>query len=448
MGALGAAAQTAKLPRNAIDASPTKEFFIDMLTRDIEIIPAIIDLVDNCIDGALRIRPGREFAGLSVRIRVGPPRFEIADNCGGIDIRTAKEYAFRFGRPAEVVPTKGSIGQFGVGMKRALFKLGTNFRIVSSTEKTTFVMDVNVNKWKKDQKWQFAFESRASGLRIPSARRGTKIVVKPLHDGVGQDFQQSSFPRRLAIRLKETHQQAMQNGLAISVNGIPVHSEPTTVQVTDSIGALYDELEIPGGKNQPVVKVEIFAGIEDPRRGEPGWNVYCNGRLVLASDKTYLTGWGEGGGKTVPKYHPQFARFRGFVFFESDDADRLPWTTTKINVDADSQAFRAVRPRLVKAMRPVITFLNRLDAENDRRGRATPYYDAIEGARSMTLMDAPRTKSFFQAPKRRTTPVKNQRITYSRPKEKVAKLMEALGAETAKETGGLSFDRVYEEECE
>ena len=41
------------VPRE-IDAAPTKDFFIHMLVRDIELIPAIGDLVDNCIDGDLQ----------------------------------------------------------------------------------------------------------------------------------------------------------------------------------------------------------------------------------------------------------------------------------------------------------------------------------------------------------------------------------------------------------
>ena len=34
------------------EASPTKQFFVSMLTRDINLADAILDLVDNCLDGA------------------------------------------------------------------------------------------------------------------------------------------------------------------------------------------------------------------------------------------------------------------------------------------------------------------------------------------------------------------------------------------------------------
>ena len=34
--------------------TPSKAFFVSMLTRDIDLQDAILDLLDNCIDGAVR----------------------------------------------------------------------------------------------------------------------------------------------------------------------------------------------------------------------------------------------------------------------------------------------------------------------------------------------------------------------------------------------------------
>ena len=36
------------------DASPTKEFFVNMITRDISLQDCILDLLDNSVDGARR----------------------------------------------------------------------------------------------------------------------------------------------------------------------------------------------------------------------------------------------------------------------------------------------------------------------------------------------------------------------------------------------------------
>src|SRR5689334_19115441 len=97
-----------------IEASPTKDFFISMLVKDIELIPAISDLVDNAVDGAKR-ESQDSFDGYSVRIDLDSQQFRISDNCGGISVEIAQKYAFRFGRPEQMTPTPRSVGQFGVG---------------------------------------------------------------------------------------------------------------------------------------------------------------------------------------------------------------------------------------------------------------------------------------------------------------------------------------------
>ena len=42
---------------NIIQGNPTKGFFIEMITRDISIKDAILDLLDNSIDGANYFHP-------------------------------------------------------------------------------------------------------------------------------------------------------------------------------------------------------------------------------------------------------------------------------------------------------------------------------------------------------------------------------------------------------
>lgn len=69
-----------------VDASPTKSFFIYMLTRDIDVRPAIVELIDNSIDGAKKIRNNTEYEGLFIKINMSQDKFIIEDNCGGIDL--------------------------------------------------------------------------------------------------------------------------------------------------------------------------------------------------------------------------------------------------------------------------------------------------------------------------------------------------------------------------
>ena len=97
-------------------AAPTKEFFVRMLTRDIELGDAILDLLDNCLDGILRsakLDPATDqpYAGYRATLTMSPTGFVIEDNCGGIPMEIAEEYAFAMGRPP-MSKTK-HVGQLG-----------------------------------------------------------------------------------------------------------------------------------------------------------------------------------------------------------------------------------------------------------------------------------------------------------------------------------------------
>jgi len=178
---------------NVINAMPTKELFIEMLTKDISLVPAIIDLVDNSVDGAKRLRGEKSFNGLWVRLEVSPQEFRISDNCGGISVDNARNYAFRFGRDPEAEIVKHSVGRFGVGMKRSIFKLGTGFRIESDTCSSHFVVNEDVNNWAKNDKWEFTFSELNENQKITVDKTGTTIAVKPLHLYIAQKFGSDNF---------------------------------------------------------------------------------------------------------------------------------------------------------------------------------------------------------------------------------------------------------------
>src|ERR1051326_3239626 len=95
----------------SVPSHPEKDFFISMLTRDIDLQDAILDLLDNCVDGAIRTR-GKEkteidsFDGFWAHIKFDEEKFIIEDNCGGIPWELAKEYAFCLGKRQGAPPTK------------------------------------------------------------------------------------------------------------------------------------------------------------------------------------------------------------------------------------------------------------------------------------------------------------------------------------------------------
>ena len=70
----------------SINAEPTKDFFISMLTRDISLLSSLVDLIDNSVDAALS---SGGFSGKTIEISLNGQRFEIIDNCGGISKKAA-----------------------------------------------------------------------------------------------------------------------------------------------------------------------------------------------------------------------------------------------------------------------------------------------------------------------------------------------------------------------
>lgn len=442
-----------------IDASPTKDFFISMIIRDIELVDAVADLVDNCVDGARNIKPKENFKTLYVALDISPIEFRIEDNCGGISTDIARNYAFRFGRPKGFPSLQHSIGQFGIGMKRAFFKIGTKFTVESTSAVSHFSMTVDVNEWRRDDNWEFRFDELVEGQDFLKRRRdfdhaGTLISITELHPGVAAEFTLENFITRLEEKLSSKHQNSLNNGLQITVNHRPLKFSPPTLFKSKLLQPFSESFKLPGGVN-----VRMFAGVSESDPNKAGWCIFCNGRLILEADQSQKTGWGETKAADaaaprqkklrIPAYHNQFARFRGYVFFDADNAGALPWNTTKTDVDVNSPAFQATRQKMVLAMRPIIDFLNDLDAERAPEKKEKPLSKAVAAASSATLLKIKPSQPFI-SPK--IAPIKEkgppmQRIAYDKPKKEIDLVKKTLKARSLREIGERTFEYYLKTEC-
>jgi hypothetical protein len=281
------------LDDNTVDASPTKDFFIYMLVKDIELIDAIADLVDNCVDGARRSRDDGDFKDLWVRLTLSSERFAIDDNCGGMSVETARKYAFKFGRPAGIQDIAHTIGQFGVGMKRALFKMGKSFKVESTTNESHFVLEDTIERWRDHpDDWTFQFRERIEDPNnVPKKERGTTITVESLYTPVAADLASDRFITRVCNTLSSAHQDAISKGLSITVNGIPLSAYALMLRQSEDLRSGYKNLSY--GEGEEIVQIKLYVGINDPNPSEAGWYIFCNGRLILEADQSNVTGWKE-----------------------------------------------------------------------------------------------------------------------------------------------------------
>ncbi len=453
------------------NARPTKEFFVNVLGKDISLIPAIVDLVDNSVDGARRLRSTsvdptdtESFKSLWIKIDTEADRFAISDNCGGIPVPVARKYAFRFGRPTDLVEEdyefpEFATGQFGVGMKRALFKLGEHFKIRSATGTSRFTMDVDVEDWLEapGQDWHFDLENVQEGVRVRKSEIGTDIEVFPLHATIADDLSDKTVIKDLRTELRQRHMMSIHKGLTIELNGSPVRPEPPELIDTEDLAPAYQRFSVNGG---PPIRVDILCGVADRPAREAGWSVFLNDRMVLLTDTSALTGWGDQGEKRIPRFHNQYGRFRGFAFLSCIDTTRLPWDTTKTGLDVDRPIYREVENSMVALMEPVIRFLDDVDKETTqvREGEELgPLLTALEGDEDDLFAVLDRlarskrkavTREFKRPAKAKpeSSGPPEQSIQFRRPKSEIDVLKDYFEVRSATRAGESAWEFVFQVE--
>ena len=352
------------------DARPTKGFFLDMFTRDLSLEDCILDLVDNSVDSMIRMRkidvsetllpleaPNEEkhqkvlLPPLDISISIDPERFQIIDNCGGISVQQAKEEVFRIGHIKGTM--EGQLGVYGIGLKRAIFKIGNDITIESRTVHEGFRMVIEVPKWSEEDKdWNLPFDV-IDGAGVQE-KTGTKIEITSFTQEISERFKSEAFKSHLKEMLERTYCLFLNRFVYITLNGQKIEPKNIPLGASENVSIAKEEFE------ENNVKVIIYAGLagrteeNEWKQEDAGWYVACNGRLVLTADKNEETGWGTG----MPIFVPKYRGFVGVVFFSSDKPLSLPWKTTKQGVNLESLVYQRTLTRMAIVSRPVITFLN------------------------------------------------------------------------------------------
>ena len=458
-----------KPSRDHAEASPTKQFFVSMLTRDISLADAILDLVDNCLDGALRLADGEEvdYAKHFVKIELAKDHFSIADNCGGIPRDVARNYAFKMGRDPDDDRDSDTetIGMYGVGMKRAIFKMGRDALVRTRHDKDTFEVPIT-SAWLDAKNWDPLPINEPTKASKTLNEPGTTIYVSELYEGVARHFASASFENEVRTAIAEHFTMFLQRGLEVELNGTPV--EPVRVEVLVSkredrpAPFVYQKtiddviVSITVGLNTGKSlgnDDEDDAGFErDRSSATAGWTVLCNDRAVIVGDKSRLTGWGDG----IPLYHPQFAIITGIIEFRSKRAEKLPVTTTKRALDTSSNVWLESLVKMKEGMRIWISYTNqwknhpRTDQSSHwEDARPMPLSKAIEMVASRKSTKKTGDLIEFNPQKARVLPVpedktpSSRKIVFSRPAEEV-RLVSKMLFDDPDEKPGIVGDKCFE----
>ncbi len=439
-----------------VDAYPLKQFFIEMFTRDIALEDCILDLVDNSMDALLRIRqidieneilafgtggPVARRPRAHIRLDYSDKHFQIVDNCGGIRYEDAAHEVFCFGHHADA--PKGRLGVYGIGLKRAIFKIGNRIEVESHTEDGGFKVEINVNEWAAQDRdlrdWTFPVKKVDGNVGRKPA--GTTITITELHREVKSRLNDGTLDSALRKTVAQTYPFFLGHLVDLKINRIPVEKRELPFGGSDEIEAGLSKFEEEG------VKVSLLASIapKDKRTQElAGWYVLCNGRVVVTADKSDLTGWGAG----LPAFHSKYRAFVGLALFTSENPALLPWTTSKRGLNREALVFQLARNRMTSAAKPVITFLNDMypsEMPEHPPERAIAERVVQQDFRSV-LQKAP---TQFRQVAGTTVRKKTARVQYDAKLtdlERIRKRLRRPGL-SASEIGRITFDHYLKTEC-
>jgi hypothetical protein len=280
----------------------------------------------------------------------------------------------------------------------------------------------------------------------PLLDNGVEIVIKKLTPSAAASFESTAFIQTLRRTIARDYSLHLNRGLKIFVNDVEVSGWRIELRQSDEFAPMRIEyMDESGGSD---VRIELIGGMAAPPPDdiEPdesedgdktfGWYVVCNGRVVLAADKTSVAGWGT---LDWPQWHRQYSGFIGVILFTAANALALPLTTTKRSIDTTSEIYRRAQPRMRELSKAWIAYTNaKKQALEDAKQK--------EGlARTVSIYDVSRQHSprFPALVARQSEKVGN--VHYSVSVTKLRKLGSELGSMhmSFMDIGLKSFDYTY-----
>jgi Histidine kinase-, DNA gyrase B-, and HSP90-like ATPase len=198
---------------------------VNGLTKDVSVDACIFDLIDNSIDAAREtIFADRSpedqktlpesYAGFEIKLTLSGNGFKIEDNCGGISVEPLKTMVLRFRKRSS---HQLGIGIFGVGLNRALFKLGKVSHLRTDTGKQRAELILKTDDYLKSDDWELPAQEFQSTGQV-----GTEIEIRQLPSDIASNFADKTWVDARRERLARRYGRFIEKGLALSVNRIPI----------------------------------------------------------------------------------------------------------------------------------------------------------------------------------------------------------------------------------
>ncbi len=342
-----------------VSTGVSPSFLEETLTQDITPLESIFDLIDNSIDAArddlFQYRTSlddyglpSDYSGYSIHIRIDEDSVRVLDNCLGIDESDLSKKTFRVAEPSEHA---FGIGHYGLGLKRSLLKLGSEYGMLTDTGKDAFVMKFS----NKNFGGQTALPLTANQFKTNN-RKKVLFSVSKLKSNIKHEIKETAWFKHAINQLSIRYAPYLTKGLRLSIRSIP-HKTSSVIQ--GSIPLLREDAKVQIKRknyDESGVKVFIDAGIHAEHlfkseknhslsntreiSSEYGLYFICNDRVIVAASSASEHGFKTG------KWHSEYNGFVCIVRFVSEDSKKMPWNTAKTALKTDSTLFLKIRERI------------------------------------------------------------------------------------------------------
>lgn len=340
-----------------VQAGVNPGFLENTLTTDITVLESIFDLIDNSIDAARDHLLSQNFeadiyglpkdySGYKISIRLSEKSISILDNCLGMEESMLTKKVFM---TAGASNHKFGIGHYGLGLKRALLKFGSQYAMSSDNGKIAFKMHFDGAMIAGNQKLI------AEGYDTLGHRK-VLFVVTGVKPSIAYEFQSKPWFENAVNMLKLRYAVYIAKGLKLSITDACNHER---VKIDSVLPTLRSD-----AKFHPVstpfkidgVDVYIDSGIHHEyyfakeakhslAKNKELTNYFglyfiCNDRVIVAASTAIEHGW-----KT--KWHSEYNGYICIVRFVSADSSKMPWNTLKTALKTDGRMFVEVRNKLL-----------------------------------------------------------------------------------------------------
>ncbi len=245
------------------DASPEKRLFVSLITRDIPLVAAFLDLIDNSVNAAIepysdRLRSAPDYLSalqddtivpaVSISLDITETKVTITDDATGISAKTAQEHVFKFGRAEGEAHEHDRLSVYGIGLKRAMFKLGNEITIRSDHSDGGFDLKLNVAAWLKVNKGPWVFPITVRPAAPP--KTGTSIAVQGLYDDVRRRISDGVFIGQLKDAIARTYPRWVEIENVVVVFGEPENGLVPTRKALLTVQA------VAKGPDNPIAKLK------------------------------------------------------------------------------------------------------------------------------------------------------------------------------------------------